>query len=304
MARRLEIRDLGAARRIGAAELRIAFRPAAIALESLLDRACRQETEPVRCRVGQRAQRHQIINDPNAASVGRDHQVMVPMLNSQIPHRDGREIAALKLRPVRALIHRDPKPKLGTEVQHASVRRILTDHVRIASHPGAVSRQPRPGCAVILRDIHVRDEVTVGVPVKGGVGHTLGMSSLDGRHPAGSRQAGDVGHDVMPRFTVVPRQLQIAVIRAGPNHTGFGGTFGDRVNRRVHLSGRVVDRDATRLFLLLFIRIVRRQIRRDACPALTMVAGEKQELRTEVQPLGIMRRQGDRRVPIKAQLLV
>jgi hypothetical protein len=48
----------------------------------------------------------------------------------------------------------------------------------------------------------------------------------------------------------------------------------------VHLGGRVVYSDAARLFLLLFLRVVGRQIRRDALPGLTLIARAEQELRT------------------------
>jgi hypothetical protein len=40
----------------------------------------------------------------------------------------------------------------------------------------------------------------------------------------------------------------------------------------MHLRGGVVDGDPARLFLFLFLRIIRRQIRRNAFPGLAMIA--------------------------------
>src|SRR5258705_14016426 len=68
----------------------------------------------------------------------------------------------------------------------------------------------------------------------------------------------------------------------------------------MHFSGGVVHSDSARLFLLLFLRIVGRQIRRDAFPRLPVIDGTEKKLRADIDSA----RGGNvnRSVPVVAQL--
>jgi len=50
----------------------------------------------------------------------------------------------------------------------------------------------------------------------------------------------------------------------------------------VHLRVRIVDRNAAGFFLLLFLVVIGSEIRRDALPRLTVIAGTEEELRADV----------------------
>ena len=82
------------------------------------------------------------------------------------------------------------------------------------------------------------------------------------------------------------------------------GRFADRENRGVHFGRGIVDRDAAGLFLFLFLRIVRRQIGRDAFPGLAVIARAEKKLRADVDRPFLVRRKRDRRVPVEAQLFL
>ena len=88
--------------------------------------------------------------------------------------------------------------------------------------------------------------------------------------------------DVRPVLAAVARDLDVAVVGADPDHVRVLRRFADRIDRRVHLGRRVVDGDAAGFLLLLLLRIVRGQIRRDAIPAVAVIARAEQELRADV----------------------
>ena len=70
----------------------------------------------------------------------------------------------------------------------------------------------------------------------------------------------------------------------------------------MHFCGRIIDSYAAGLLLLLFLRIVRRQIRRDAFPGLAVVARSKQKLRPDVNHAFLSRAHMNRRVPVVTEL--
>ena len=98
---------------------------------------------------------------------------------------------------------------------------------------------------------------------------------IDRSHPGIFRQAFDIADDVLPRPASVAGDLDVSIISSGPNQVWVLRRFTDRKNCRVHLGGRIIDRNAARLLLLLLLRIVGRQIGRDALPRLTVIARTK-----------------------------
>src|SRR5205085_3301938 len=122
------------------------------------------------------------------------------------------------------------------------------------------------------------------------------------RDPGVLRQAADVPDDVRPRFAAVARDLEVAVVRAGPDEVRVFRRLADRVDGRVHLRRRVVHGDAARLLLLLLFGVVRRQVGRDALPGLPVVARAEEELRADVDGALLRGTQVNRRVPVVAEL--
>ena len=137
-------------------------------------------------------------------------------------------------------------------------------------------------------------------------GHVRALSSnrLASTHeihrPPVRRQAAP---DVGPRGAPVARHLHLPVVGAHPDPAWVLGRLADRVDRRVHLGGRVVHRDPARLLLLLPRRIVRGEVRRDPVPRLAVVPRAEQELGADVERAFLIRREMDRRVPVEAQFL-
>src|SRR4029077_356333 len=103
------------------------------------------------------------------------------------------------------------------------------------------------------------------------------------------RQAMHVRDEVLPVLSAVAGELQVAIVGADPDESCRAWRLADREDGGVHLGDGIVDRDTAGLLLLLLLRVVRGQVRRDALPALPVIARAKQELRTDVDRCGIVR---------------
>src|SRR5678815_4030036 len=77
--------------------------------------------------------------------------------------------------------------------------------------------------------------------------------------------------DVRPRLPVVARDVERAVVRAGPDHAGLERRLLDRVDHAVVLFARDVDRDRLTGWAVLVLRVVRRQVRRELLPRYPLV---------------------------------
>ena len=116
----------------------------------------------------------------------------------------------------------------------------------------------RPGLTVIGRFVNVWFHVTKRMAVKSCVSRRGFVEPcLHPRDPGEFRQLWHVANDIGPGFAAVARELDIAVIRTNPDGLPIARGFADRIDGRVHLGVRVVDRDASRFFLLLLLRIIR-----------------------------------------------
>src|SRR3569623_1975111 len=304
VARAQVVLDHRALRRIVAGERRVAVGPAAARRPALLRRAAGKECgRMLQRRIRERTQWREIVDDPDAAAVRRDDQIALARVNLDLAHRDVGEVVTLELRERLAAVDRDPQAELGAEEQQIFLDRVFLDRVRVAAN--VIGAEARPGLAVVGRAIDTRRHVAERVAIDRRVrGRRLDARGLDPADPRILRQPGDVAAAVRPRLAAGARELQIPVVGAGPDHGGVFRRLADRVDRRVHLGGRVVDRDAARLLLLLLLGVVRRQMRRDALPGVAAVARPEQELRADVDRTHLRRRYGDRRVPVEAQLLV
>src|SRR5437879_8577067 len=99
------------------------------------------------------------------------------------------------------------------------------------------------------------------MPVECGVRACIRMRpGLDPRDPAGGRQPGDVACQIGPRRSAVARELKVAVVGPDPDRLRVARALRDLVDRRVHLRGRVVDRDAAGLLLLLLMWVILRVV--------------------------------------------
>ena len=137
VARALVVGDDRAARRVLARRRWRRPRPSRPAPASAAAPAAPAGTPPASRSVSrrQRAQRREVVDDPDAAAVRRDHQVAVARLDLQVAHGDAREVAALELRP--ASRRRRARSRGRTRCPGRAAcgfDRVLLDDVRVAAH--------------------------------------------------------------------------------------------------------------------------------------------------------------------------
>ena len=75
----------------------------------------------------------EVVHDPEAAAVRRDHEVVEVLLHHDARHRRVRQVVLQRL-PQLAVIERDVDRVLGADVEHAATLRVLVDDLRVAQH--------------------------------------------------------------------------------------------------------------------------------------------------------------------------
>ena len=238
-----------------------------------------------------------------------EHEIVFARLDGEIAHRHRRETAAFELRPGLAAIDRDKKSKLGPEKQQIRLHDIFLDDVGVSANTFGVLRASTSGSPG-LADSQSCGKRRARYRRRYGDRKRRRRCRRRSYWPAPSctqefwRKAGNVANDVVPGLRAIARDLQVAIVRPDPDDILVLGRFADRVNRGVHFRRRIVDGDAARLFLFLFLRIVRRQVGRNALPGLAMIARAKEKLRADIDRPFLVRRNGHRRIPVPAQLFL
>ena len=183
----LVVIDHGGVRRILANKNRVAIGPSALALDALLDRPRRNERNILLQQIrSQRAQRRDVINNPDPAAMRRKNQIVVPRLNRQVANGNGRKMVALELRPAFSSVDRDPKSELGAEKKKIGLNQVLLDHVRVSANAFRVLRcnERRPRLTVISCLENVRRHVAKSMSIKRGVSRAgIEVAGLHPVHP-------------------------------------------------------------------------------------------------------------------------
>src|SRR6267142_6250426 len=162
----LIIVDHGGVRRILANKNRVAIGPPTLAFDALLHRARRNECDVLLQQIrSQRAQRCDVINNPDTTAVGRQNKLVIARLNRQIAYGNGREMVAFKLRPAFSSVDRDPKSELGTEKKKIRLNQVLLNDVRVTANAFRVlgCNKRRPGLTEISCLENVRLHLAKGM---------------------------------------------------------------------------------------------------------------------------------------------
>src|SRR2546429_4667460 len=117
----------------------------------------------------QLAKRCDVVHDPNAASMSRQHEVRFARMHHDVADGYGWKLMALVLRPVLSAIQGNPQAKFCAEIEEIPGNGILFDHVRIAANAAIGCDHGRPGLAVIGCFVDVRLHVPKGMAGGGGL---------------------------------------------------------------------------------------------------------------------------------------
>ncbi len=159
--------------------------------------ANREERNGRRLRARPLLQRGQVVEDPDAASVRADHQVVRSRLDRQIVDCRRRHVQPQRL-PVRAAVERDPYAAVRSSVEDVAVARILTDR------PDELIRRQIagdgvPGRAVVVGSQHVRMFVAEQVALDRNESGTRREAARIDPHDSSPRR-----HDALGRRYVLP----------------------------------------------------------------------------------------------------
>ncbi len=171
-------------------------------------------------------QRGQIVEDPEAAAMRADDQVVVARVDHQIVVERGRQVGA-EPRPVAAGVGRDEQRLLGPQKEQVRVAAVFAHDVdrALGWQP---RRQSRPAAPEVFGAEEVRREVAIAVPVEGGVGDTRARGRCFDPADVGTRpHAAHVAPHLGPRAAAVAGKLHVAVVRAHPKHVRIEGRLGD-----------------------------------------------------------------------------
>ena len=113
---------------------------------------------------GQLAKRGDVVENPEAAAVRADHEVVV--VNHQIANRSGGHVEPQRL-PVVAIVEADEDGEFGAGEEQALAHGIFADGVD--GRIGQAADDLLPGVAAIVRAIDVRLQVVEADAVDGGV---------------------------------------------------------------------------------------------------------------------------------------
>src|ERR1051326_2400465 len=108
--------------RVVAGELRVAGVPAAAAGDALHRGTPLNEENVFRESFGrEHSQRRDVVNDPDAAPVRGNDEVVVARVYGEVAHGDVRHVAALVLRPLPTAVERDPQAELRADEEKVAV---------------------------------------------------------------------------------------------------------------------------------------------------------------------------------------
>src|SRR5258707_12111022 len=171
MTRALIVSDQGAAGRGRAHVGRVSLCPPASATHSLLVESSGEERDFLRQNVaGERSEWREVVDNPDPATVGSDHQILLPRMNLQIPNRYAGEVSSFEFRPALARVDRNPEAKLGPHKEEVRLQNVLLDYVCVTSDALLGSDDPGPALAEIGRPIDPRSHVSEGVAIESGIG--------------------------------------------------------------------------------------------------------------------------------------
>src|SRR6185437_9285555 len=130
-------------------------------------------------------------------------------------------------------------------------------------------------------------------------GVAIGVRGVDRADPAFLRKPLDIADDVGPMRAAIVGDLNVAIVRAGPQGFRIELAFGERDDGAVKLGGGVIGRDgaAAELFLLF---VVGGEIAADLRPGIAAVGGFEDDVCAVIDDVWIEFRHQDRRVPIEA----
>ncbi len=237
---------------------------------------------------GHLLERGDVVHDPEAAPVGRDHQVVEPLLHHDAGDRGVGQVG-LKREPPVAGVERDVDGVLGAQVEQPGTHRIFGNRPGVAQpalrDPG---HDQGPAAALVAGPVDERvaavDLMEVHHQIRG---RGIVVGGDDGPDRSPRRKAREAGGEVAPAGAVVPGELDLAVVGADPDGALREGRFGDGVEGAGILDADVIAREAARASLAALV--IQGEVGTDDLPALSAIPGAVEVLAPDIHRVVVVR---------------
>ena len=244
-------------------------------------------------------QGRQVVQNPEAASVGADHQVVEALLHHDPGHGRGGQVLLQRL-PAVPRVERDVDCVLGAGVEHPGPLRVLHHDLGVAQHAGrnAVGDLV-PGFAVVAGSVQVRVADVHLVAVGGDVGGRRVVAGRgDAAHGNPLGQPRHVGRHVGPGVAPVSGDMHEPVVGARPDQPRLDRRLADAEDgARVLHADVVAGQSAREAHPAL---VVQGQVGADHLPALPAVPRAVHVLAAHVDGVVVVGRNVNRRIPDEA----
>ena len=242
-----------------------------------------------------------VVEDPDAAVVSGEDEVIVAWMNDEIVERHPRHVV-LELGPMLSAVEGQEQTELGTEIEQVRILRILAQGVeRAILRQIALDGGPRlpvvPGFEDVVRVVaaamivgHEIDEA--GVVARG----------LEPGDPRRLRQAGDLRGNIGEGGALVGGDLNIAVVGAGVDPALPQRRFGEGGERGV-VGHAVVERQSALVgglaHQLQGATIDASREIAEVRPGLAAIARSEEVTHPGIQRLRVVGRHDEGRVPVR-----
>ena len=220
------------------------------------------------------------------------------LLNGEPVQRRVRQ-PGLQRRPMLAVVEREVQAVFHAEIEEPFSNRILADAVRVTVNAlRQIAGNRLPGAAIIRRLVNERIAVVHLVQVHGDVRRAVVVARrFDIGDSSPRRQVGDVRGHVRPSCAGIARDLNLTVVRPGPDHPLLFRRLGDREHHAGVLHADVVGSQSAGDALLRLV--AGGEVGTDRLPALTAVRGPVHVLAAGINRVVIVRRDGQRKRPVE-----
>ena len=244
-------------------------------------------------------ERRQIVQNPEGATLGRGHEIVVLRLDLEVGNRCQRHVELQRL-PVITIVPRDVESGFRPRVQQPAADVVLPHDPDVRLRRDALDNV-LPTLAVVVGLVDVRAKVVELVP---GVRDVRGRGIVRGdvdcvHHPLTHASRRHVG----PRGASVLRHVHEPVVAPHPDGLGIVRRLGHVHDRVVDLTtGPLVGDGAAARALLLVL--VAREIVADLRPRVAPVRRLEEHVARVVDDVRVVLRDHDRGVPVEAVLHV
>src|SRR5690242_3993750 len=187
MTRLLVIGDDRGVRRIVPDKHSVTIRPATVTLNTLLDGPRRNKAHLLRQKLwGQSPPWRNVINDPDAAAVCGQNEIVIARLDGQIAYRYRGKPATFELRPFLPAIDRNIEAKLRSEKKQIWLHDILFNDPGVTSNALRIlcRYQRCPRLPKISSTENVRSHIAKSVAIEGRISSAgIVVTGLDPAHP-------------------------------------------------------------------------------------------------------------------------